>query len=213
MVQQQEETITSKILGNLPTVLGVIGMFIIASLYWMDPGWDFAVTLRNSVTLSLPWPIGIVSILLIRRHVRNIIKGEETLPYDAITVGSAILMIVLGLLGGPDDATLQTLYANINIIGTMAVISAIAISILSPMIRIYRAKTWTMGFLISLSILAFMTYSPLGQMIHPAIPQLGDFVQTYLSGASDSAFWISTYIGAIALITRMILLKEKLKPN
>ncbi len=213
MVQQQEETITSKILGNLPTVLGVIGMFIIASLYWMDPGWDFAVTLRNSVTLSLPWPIGIVSILLIRRHVRNIIKGDETLPYDAITVGSAILMIVLGLLGGPDDATLQTLYANINIIGTMAVISAIAISILSPMIRIYRAKTWTMGFLISLSILAFMTYSPLGQMIHPAIPQLGDFVQTYLSGASDSAFWISTYIGAIALITRMILLKEKLKPN
>jgi hypothetical protein len=213
MVQQQEETIMSKIMGNLPTVLGVIGMFIIASLYWMDPGWDFAVTLRNSVTLSLPWPIGIVSILLIRRHVRNIIKGDETLPYDAITVGSAILMIVLGLLGGPDDATLQTLYANINIIGTMAVISAIAISILSPMIRIYRAKTWTMGFLISLSILAFMTYSPLGQMIHPAIPQLGDFVQTYLSGASDSAFWISTYIGAIALITRMILLKEKLKPN
>jgi hypothetical protein len=213
MVQQQEETITSKILGNLPTVLGVIGMFIIASLYWMDPGWDFAVTLRNSVTLSLPWPIGIVSILLIRRHVRNIIKGEETLPYDAITVGSAILMVTLGLLSGPDDATLQTLYANINIIGTMAVISAIAISILSPMIRIYRAKTWTMGFLISLSILAFMTYSPLGQMIHPAIPQLGDFVQTYISGASDSAFWISTYIGAIALITRMILLKEKLKPN
>lgn len=213
MVQQQEETITSKILGNLPTVLGVIGMFIIASLYWMDPGWDFAVTLRNSVTLSLPWPIGIVSILLIRRHVRNIIKGEETLPYDAITVGSAVLMVILGLLGGPDDATLQTLYANINIIGTMAVISAIAISILSPMIRIYRAKTWTMGFLIGLSILAFMTYSPLGQMIHPAIPQLGDFVQTYISGASDSAFWISTYIGAIALITRMILLKEKLKPN
>lgn len=213
MVQQQEETITSKILGNLPTVLGVIGMFIIASLYWMDPGWDFAVTLRNSVTLSLPWPIGIVSILLIRRHVRNIIKGEETLPYDAITVGSAILMVILGLLGGPKDATLQALYANINIIGTMAVISAIAISILSPMIRIYRAKTWTMGFLISLSILAFMTYSPLGQMIHPAIPKLGDFVQTYISGASDSAFWISTYIGAIALITRMILLKEKLKPN
>jgi len=213
MVQQQEETITSKILGNLPTVLGVIGMFIIASLYWMDPGWDFAVTLRNSVTLSLPWPIGIVSILLIRRHVRNIIKGEETLPYDAITVGSAVLMVILGLLGGPDDATLQTLYANINIIGTMAVISAISISILSPMIRIYRAKTWTMGFLIGLSILAFMTYSPLGQMIHPAIPQLGDFVQTYISGASDSAFWISTYIGAIALITRMILLKEKLKPN
>jgi hypothetical protein len=58
-----------------------------------------------------------------------------------------------------------------------------------------------------------MTYSPLGQMIHPIIPQIGDFVQIYISGASDSAFWISTYIGAIALITRMILLKEKLKPN
>ena len=202
-----------QILANLPTVVGLIGMFIIASLYWTDPGWDFAVTLRNSVTLSMPWPIGIVSVLLIRRHVRNIMRSESTLPYDVVIVGSAILMVVLGLVSGPGDATLAALYANINIIGMMSVTSAIAISILSPMIRIYRAKTWTMAFLIGLSILAFMTYSPLGQMIHPIIPQLGDFVQIYISGASDSAFWISTYIGAIALITRMILLKEKLKPN
>ena len=200
-------------MANLPTVLGLVGMFILASLYWTDPGWSFAVTLRNAVTLSLPWPVGIVSVLLIRRHVRNIMRSESTLPYDVVVVGSALVMIALGLISGPGDETLKTLYANINIIGTMAVISAIAISILSPMIRIYRAKTWTMAFLIGLSILAFMTYSPLGQMIHPIIPQLGDFVQTYISGASDSAFWISTYIGALALITRMILLKEKLKPN
>ena len=200
-------------MANLPTVLGLFGMFILASLYFTDPGWSFAVTLRNAVTLSLPWPVGIVSVLLIRRHVRNIMRGASTLPYDGVVVGSAVLMIALGLIGGPSDETLKTIYANVNIIGTMAVISAISVSILSPMIRIYRAKTWTMAFLIGLSILAFMTYSPLGQMIHPIIPQLGDFVQTYISGASDSAFWISTYIGAIALITRMILLKEKLKPN
>ena len=202
-----------QILANLPTVVGLIGMFIIASLYWTDPGWDFAVTLRNSVTLSMPWPIGIVSVLLIRRHVRNIMRSESTLPYDVVVVVAAVVMVVLGLVSGPGDVTLAALYANINIIGMMSVTSAIAISILSPMIRIYRAKTWTMAFLIGLSILAFMTYSPLGQMIHPIIPQLGDFVQIYISGASDSAFWISTYIGAIALITRMILLKEKLKPN
>ena len=157
---QQDGSIMDQILANLPTVLGLIGMFIIASLYWTDPGWSFAVTLRNSVTLSLPWPIGIVSVLLIRRHVRNIMRGASTLPYDVITVGAALLMLVLGLAFGPGDATLNTIYANVNIIGTMAVISAIAISILSPMIRIYRAKTWTMAFLIGLSILAFMTYSP-----------------------------------------------------
>ncbi len=203
----------NQILANLPTVLGLVGMFILASLYWTDPGWSFAVTLRNSVTLSLPWPVSIVSVLLIRRHIRNIMRSESTLPYDVVVVVSAVGMVALGLIAGPADETLNTLYANVNIIGTMAVISAIAISILSPMIRIYRAKTWTMAFLIGLSILAFMTYSPLGQMIHPIIPQIGDFVQIYISGASDSAFWISTYIGAIALITRMILLKEKLKPN
>ena len=210
---QQDNSMMEQILANLPTVLGLVGMFIIASLYWTDPGWSFAVTLRNAVTLSLPWPVGIVSVLLIRRHVRNIMRSESTLPYDVVVVVAAVGMVILGLVAGPADETLNTLYANVNIIGTMAVISAIAISILSPMIRIYRAKTWTMAFLIGLSILAFMTYSPLGQMIHPIIPQIGDFVQIYISGASDSAFWISTYIGAIALITRMILLKEKLKPN
>ena len=203
----QDKSITSLIMSNLPTVLGIIGMFVISSLYFTNPGWPAAVTLRNSVTLSLPWPIAIVSVLLIRRHANNIIKGESTLPYDATVVGSALLMIILGLVNGITDPTYQTLYANINIIGTMAVISAISISIFSPMIRIYRAKSPTMALLIGLSILAFMTYSPLGQMISPVIPQAGDFVQTYISGASDSAFWISTYIGAVALVTRMILLK------
>lgn len=200
-------------MGNLPTIIGIVGMFIIASLYFMNPGWPPAVILRNSTTLSLPFPVAIVSVLLIRRHTRNILKKESTLPYDAILVGSALIMIILGLMGGVGDPTFKTINANINIIGSMAVISAIAISIFSPMIRIYRAKTLTMGFLIAISILAFMTYSPIGTMIHPVIPQVGDFVQIYISGASDSAFWISTYIGAVALVVRMILLKEKLKPN
>jgi hypothetical protein len=200
-------------MGNIPTILGLIAMFVISSLYFMDPGWPPAVVLRNSTTLSLPWPTAIVSVLLIRKHARNIIKKESTLPYDVIVVGAALIMIVLGMMGGMIESTFNALNANINIIGSMAVISAIAISIFSPMIRIYRAKTWTMGLLIGISILAFMTYSPIGEMINPAIPKLGDFIQVYISGASDSAFWISTYIGAVALVVRMILLKEKLKPN
>ncbi len=212
-MQKENESVSNLIMGNLPTIIGIIGMFIIASLYFMNPGWPPAVVLRNSTTLSLPFPVAIVSVLLLRRHIRNIIKKESTLPYDAILVGSAVIMILLGMLGGINEGTFKTLNANISIIGSMAVISAIAISIFSPMIRIYRAKTWTMGLLVVISIIAFMTYSPIGQMIHPAIPQLGDFIQTYISGASDSAFWISTYIGAVALVVRMILLKEKLKPS
>ncbi len=212
-MQKENESVSNLIMGNLPTIIGIIGMFIIASLYFMNPGWPPAVVLRNSTTLSLPFPVAIVSVLLLRRHIRNIIKKESTLPYDAILVGSAVIMILLGMLGGINEGTFKTLNANISIIGSMAVISAIAISIFSPMIRIYRAKTWTMGLLIVISIIAFMTYSPIGQMIHPAIPQLGDFIQTYISGASDSAFWISTYIGAVALVVRMMLLKEKLKPS
>jgi uncharacterized membrane protein len=210
---EQDQSISSQIMANLPTVLGVICMFIISTLYFMDPGWNFAIFIRNSTTLSLPWPAAIVSVLLVRKHINNILRKESTLPYDVIVVGSAVIIALLGLVGGTNEPTFKTLYENINIIGTMSITSAIAISIFSPMIRIYRAKTPTMALLIGLSCLAFATYTPLGQMIHPIIPQMGDFVQSYISGASDSAFWISTYIGAIALLTRMILLKEKLKPG
>ena len=210
---EQEQSLSRLITGNLPTIIGLISMFIISSLYFMDPGWDFAILVRNSTTLSLPWPAAIVSVLLIRKHVNNIIKKESSLPYDAIVVASALVMIILGLVGGTGDHTYNLLNENISIIGTMSITSAIAISVFSPMIRIYRAKTPTMVLLIALSCLAFATYTPLGQMIHPIIPQTGDFVQSYICGASDSAFWISTYIGAIALLTRMILLKEKLAPG
>jgi hypothetical protein len=132
--------------------------------------------------------------------------------YSVILLTGAIGMVILYFVNGINDATLGGLYNNITIVGEMAVTSAIAISVFSPIVRVYRAKTWTMAFLIGLSILAFMTYTPIGQMLWPPIPVLGDWIQSYISGASDSAFWCSTYVGAVALIVRMTLLKEKLRP-
>lgn len=208
-----DEPYMTRLMANLPTMIGVVIMFIIASLYFMIPGWGPAVYIRNSITLSMPFPTIVVSLLLVRKHIYNVMKKAESLPYDIVVLVCAGVMTVLGLLGGANTRTFNLLNENINIIGTMSITSAIAISVFSPMIRIYRAKTPTMAFLIGLSCLAFATYTPLGQMISPVIPQLGDFVQTYIAGASDSAFWISTYVGALALITRMILLKEKLKPS
>ncbi len=209
---KQTESTGSRIISELPTLVGIVGLFVIASLYWVQPGWDVALTIRDATTLSLIFPTAIVVLLLLRRHIYNLSRREESWPYDITTIGSCLFMILLYLIGGMEDPTLAALYSNVSVVGTMAVISAIAVGIFSAMMRIYRAKTPTMAFLIALSILALLTYSPLGEMIYPGIPQLGDFVQTYISGAADSAFWISTYIGAVALITRMILLKERLRP-
>lgn len=210
---EQKSDLSSTIMANLSLILGVIAMFIISSLYFMSPGWGPALYLRNSITLSMPFPAIVVTLLLVRKHVNSILRKDESTPYDIITLLSVGIMVAFWLTGGIKDHTFTLLNENINIIGTMSITSAIAISVFSPMIRIYRAKTPTMTFLIALSALAFATYSPLGQMIHPVIPELGDFIQTYVAGASDSAFWISTYIGAMALVTKMILLKEKLKPS
>lgn len=209
----QDQTISSQIMANIPLILGLVVMFLISSLYFMSPGWGPALYIRNSITLSMPFPAAIVVVMLVRKHVNNILKNSESTPYDIIVIAGVLGMAILGFVGGTGDATFKILNENINIIGTMSITSAIAISVFSPMIRIYRAKTPTMALLIGLSCLAYATYTPLGQMIHPVIPQLGDFVQTYIAGASDSAFWISTYIGAMALITKMILLKEKLAPG
>jgi MFS family permease len=216
MQQQEKASMQSTILSNLPTVIGLVIIFMIAQLYFESPGWAPAVSLRTAATQVMPIPSILMGIILLRKHARNVIRKSESLPYDITVLVAGIVMVVLGFVTGwppnPTQPDLLSLYNNISVIGTMAVTSAIAISIMSPMIRIYRAKTWTMAFLIALSILGFMTYTPIGQMIHPWIPAAGDFVQSYISGAADSAFWISTYIGAIALVVRMILLKEKLKP-
>ena len=212
MQQETGQSRTSEILGNLPTILGLIGMVIITSLYFMEPPWPPASMLRNATTLSLPWPVIVVSLLLIRKNIKNLATGGSGMLYSVILLAGAIGMILLYFVNGIGDATLSGLYNNITIVGEMAVTSAIAISVFSPIIRVYRAKTWTMAFLIGLSILAFMTYTPIGQMLWPPIPVLGDWIQSYISGASDSAFWCSTYIGAVALIVRMTLLKEKLRP-
>ncbi len=212
MQEQTGQSRTSEILGNLPTIIGLIGMAIIAALYFMNPLWPPGAALRNATTLALPWPVIVVSLLLIRKNVKNLTGGGSGMMYSVILLTGAIGMVILYFVNGINDATLSGLYNNITIVGEMAVTSAIAISVFSPIVRVYRAKTWTMAFLIGLSILAFMTYTPIGQMLWPPIPVLGDWIQSYISGASDSAFWCSTYVGAVALIVRMTLLKEKLRP-
>ena len=210
---EQDQSIAGQIMGNIPQVLGVISMFIIASLYFQSPAWGPALVLRNAVTLAMPFPAAIVTVMLVRKHVNNVRRGDDTLPYDIIVIAGVVVMTILGSTSGVSNVTLKLLNENINIIGTMSITSAIAISVFSPMIRIYRAKTPTMAFLIVLSIIAYATFTPLGQMIHPIIPAMGNFIQSYVVGASDSAFWISTYIGAMALVTKMILLKEKMSPS
>lgn len=212
MQEQTGQSRTSEILGNLPTIIGLIGMAVIAALYFMNPLWPPGAALRNATTLALPWPVIVVSLLLIRKNVKNLTSGGTGIMYSVILLAGAIGMVILYFVNGINDATLAGLYNNITIVGEMAVTSAIAISVFSPIVRVYRAKTWTMAFLIGLSILAFMTYTPIGQMLWPPIPVLGDWIQSYISGASDSAFWCSTYVGAVALIVRMTLLKEKLRP-
>ena len=212
MQEQTGQSRTSEILGNLPTIIGLIGMAVIAALYFMNPLWPPGAALRSATTLALPWPVIVVSLLLIRKNVKNLTSGGSGMMYSIILLAGAIGMVILYFVNGINDATLGGLYNNITIVGEMAVTSAIAISVFSPIVRVYRAKTWTMAFLIGLSILAFMTYTPIGQMLWPPIPVLGDWIQSYISGASDSAFWCSTYVGAVALIVRMTLLKEKLRP-
>jgi len=214
-MQEQQQTGTSNIVSNLPTILGLIVMFIITALYFITPQWTPGAEIRNAVTLSLPWPIAIVSAILIRNNIRVLLNRGSGWFYSLVIIVAAVVIVLLYLGSGLNvgEATMTGLYNNISIVGMMAVTSAISISAFSPMLRIYRAKTWTMALLITLSIIAFMTYTPIGEMIWPPIPQFGDWIQTYISGASDSAFWCSTYIAAVALIVRMTLLREKLKPQ
>lgn len=216
----QKQTITQTFLSNIVTILGLIGLFIIAPLYFTTPQWDIAVLIRNTVTLAVPAATLIVSLLLLRRHLVSIINRRDSLPYDIVVMVAAIGTLTVYFAGGGfwsklgmSEPTLAGLNNYISTVGTQAVTAAIAISVISPMLRIYKAKTITTGFCIILSIIGIMTYSPLGMMISPYIPQTGDFIQTYISGASDSAFWIASFIGGYALVTKMILLKEKLRPG
>lgn len=211
----QQQTMSKRVMANIATVLGLIGLFLVAPLFFTSPPWDVAQLIRNTVTLAVPMATLIVSLLLIRRHAVNIIKKRESLPYDIVAIVAALGTVGVYFAAGGvlTDPTLAGLNNYINTVGTQAVTAAIAISVISPMLRIYKAKTVATTVCIILSIIGIMTYSPLGMMISPYIPQAGDFIQTYISGASDSAFWIASFIGGYALVTKMILLKEKLAPQ
>ena len=215
----QQQTIVKTVIANISTILGVIGLFLIAPLYFTSPGWDIATLIRNTVTLAVPAAGLITSLVLLRRHILNVISRRETLPYDVIVIVAALGTLSIYFAGGAflgkglSEPTLAGISNYISTVGTQAVTAAIAISVISPMLRIYKAKTLATAYCVVVSIIGIMTYSPLGMMISPIIPQIGDFIQTYISGASDSAFWIASFIGGYALVTKMILLKEKMQPG
>jgi len=128
----QKETLVQTLVSNASTIFGLIGLFLIAPLYFTTPQWDFAVLVRNTVTLAVPAASLITSLLLLRRHAVSIINRRDTLPYDVIVIVSAIVTLAVyfaggGFLGktGMSEPTLAGISNYISTVGTQAVTAAI----------------------------------------------------------------------------------------
>ena len=210
----QKTTASTTIVENLSTIVGLICLAIVAVGYFVKGGVTESTWLRNVTSYAIPFVTILTVVMMLRRYIVYVVEREPgEWNYALTSLVVTIVFLILGLVQSPSGPTYRPIFLQISAIGTIAIVSMIAFGIASAMFRRFVVRSPITTFVIIVSFIGFLTFSPLGKMIFPPVVDLGEFVQAYIAGAADSAYWLAAYIGSLALVTRLIMLKESFKPK
>jgi hypothetical protein len=73
-------------------------------------------------------------------------------------------------------------------------------------------KNFAYVYMIIMSIISYLAFTPLGTMIFPPIADLAVWIQMYPSAVGVQMLWTGLYMGAMIVMIRVILFKETLRP-
>jgi hypothetical protein len=213
-MSEQKKSVSELLISNIVPIIGIVVLILVAITYFVKEPITAANVVRNVIGQSIAFVTILTTLTLLQRHTLNIIrKARGEWQYSAITVLSCLVMFVIGVIQTTRGATYTTIFWNTVRVGTVAIVSAIAFSIIACMFRRVRVRSALSIYVIAIIVLSFLTFSPVGEMVFPPAVRFGELLSASIVGASDAAYWTACYIGAVALVARYIMLKEKFVPT
>jgi hypothetical protein len=144
---------------------------------------------------------------LIKVHLTRVARREEGWPYSLVLVGSALVVVGMGLMGGgPGDASVAWVFQWIYQPLGQAVFSLLAFFLVTALFRSTRLRNVEALVLLGVALLVIIGQAPISSL-PPLDVMVGvkDWILEYPALAGIRAILLGVSFGAIAMSLRILL--------
>jgi len=202
---------------NIPSILAIFCILLTAANYFWIGG--VPISLRATVFLSwtIPFAYYVSTIFLCVLYIRQIMRREHGWWYKqttALILFFAVTILSIVLPQKQNDSYLLLFYWFFGQGVNAGVVLMCCISMIMGYLRVYVARTTLRTLMLIIAIYVILgcagVYNFFGNQ---AIVNAMDWFQGYWIGIVEYMAWAVYHIGQIALVTRVILLQERMRPG
>jgi len=213
----QTQSAGSWLYANAPSFFAIACIILTMANYFVVGG--VAISLRATVFLSwtIPFAYYVSTIFLIVLYIRQIQRRERGWWFKQTTALIMFAIIFIGSLVLPGAQTnnyLLLLYWFFGQGVNAGVVLMCCVSMIMGYMRVYVARTTLRALMLIIAIYVLLgvggVYNFAGNQF---MVNMMDYFQGYWIGIVEYMAWAIYYIGNIALITRVILLQERMRPG
>ncbi len=141
-------------------------------------------------------------------------KRKETgeWPYAVYSMVLFFVYVILGLLPGytiQQHPFFLSFYNLVHFPVAKAMLGILAFNVIEGGIRAFRVRTFEAACMVLSAMFVLYTTAPIGEMISPLIPAIGNWTVSVPQLAGNRGVLISFAIGAVALTFRQMIGMEK----
>jgi hypothetical protein len=207
------ETVGEKALGNIPTIVGIASLLLQMSNYFVKGGVPGAATLRTWFSISLPFVLVIASAFLCITHARHIMRQSPRWYNSVIYWIFFVVTIVIGFGPGPGNEWYGLIVGLFNDAAPAAIMGICSIGIIVGYFRTYIARSVVRILMIFFGLLAIAHGTGVMAVAFPFLNPVYIFGESYIIGQAEFGVWLAYHMGVVALASRVLMGREKLRPE
>jgi len=193
---------------RLPQIIcGVFGLLLLVLYFSSHPSARAANLLvlveYYQIIFAFTLLVGVVS--FVRVNLKSIERREDR-PYRTVSLLGLVSMPVLALLWGiKGGSPFMWMFDNVQVPMQSTVFALLAFFVASASYRGFRARSLPAGVLLVSALLALLSRSDLGGMVHDYLTPVAEWVRNNPSMSARRAILIGIGLGSLTTSLRVIL--------
>lgn len=196
---------------EVPLIISMVaGIFVLVGFFIPHPlirtGYD-KIQQWVIIVVAFTYVLGMAN--LMRLNLEQIQRRSKDWPYKIALVVGCVGTMVVGFLDGThylDDGTrFSWIYNNLYSAMSATMFSLLAFFIASAAFRAFRVRTVEALLLAVAAFILMLGRVPIGNMIHPLIPQAADWLMEVPQNAAKRGILMGAALGVMATGFRIIL--------
>jgi hypothetical protein len=188
-------------LAYIAGVISIVGFFTQGTVA------DWGGTLAQWVAVLVGFALLVGLGNLIKVHLTRVARREEGWLYSLVLVGSALVVVGMGLMGGgPGDASVAWVFQWIYQPLGQAVFSLLAFFLVTALFRSTRLRNAEALVLLGVALLVIIGQAPISNIAPlDVMVRVSDWILEYPALAGIRAILLGVSFGAIATSMRILL--------